>query len=80
MSCYRFEGNLRVKTYIGDISDVMSNVFKVSQSAIAKYLGLGDDEFQNFLVEPEKYPNGYNLSIKLLHLFKTFIIDKRYTI
>lgn len=68
------------KTYMGDILDVMCSLFKVSQSAVAKYLGLGDDEFKNFLVEPEKYPNGYKLSIKLLHLFKTFIIDKRYTV
>lgn len=67
------------KTYIGDLVDAMCSLFKVSQSAVAKYLGLGNDEFIKFLDEPEKYPNGYNLSIKLLHLFKTITIDKKYT-
>ena len=71
--------NTTEKTYIGDMVNAMCSLFKVSQSAIAKYLGLGNDEFISFLDNPGKYPNGYNLSIKILHLFKTFTIDKKYT-
>lgn len=61
------------KTYIGDISDVMCNLFKVSQSAIAKYLGLGDDMAEKYTV-----PKDVEAAQKHLPKTKSNYIDKEY--
>lgn len=68
------------KLYLHEIVLALCYYFEVSRIAVAKYLGIIEDQLSCFLDDPANYPNGYNLSIKLLHLFNTFLRDKRYSV
>ncbi len=70
--------NTENKSYLYDIVSVLCDYLEVSRIAVAKYLGISEDQLNCFLNEPEKYSNGYNISIKLLHLYITFFRDKKY--
>ncbi len=73
--CCDMEGNV----YLQSIVTVMRDYFMIPLSAIAKYLNLSVEQLNIFLNEPEDYANGYNLSIKLVHLFMTLVRDKRHS-
>ena len=66
--------------YLQNIVTVICNYFMISLSTIAKYLNLNVEQLNLFLDKPEHYPNGYNLSIKLMHLFMTLVRDKRHSV
>lgn len=64
--------------YLKDIVTAISAYFEVPPSAISKYLGLDKTQFESFLNKPVQYENGYELTIKLLHLFTSFVREKNY--
>lgn len=64
--------------YLKDIVTATSAYFEVPPRAISKYLGLDKEQFELFLNKPEQYENGYELTIKLLHLFTSFVREKNY--
>ncbi len=70
--------NTRDGAYLKDIVTATSTYFEVPPSAISKYLGLDKSQFELFLNKPEQYENGYELTIKLLHLFTSFVREKNY--
>lgn len=64
--------------YLQDVVSVLCDFLEVSRTAIAKHLGISEDQLNCFLNKPEEYPNGFNITIKLLHLFNTVFRDKKY--
>lgn len=70
--------NTKDGAYLKDIVTATSTYFEVPPSAISKYLGLDKSQFELFLNKPEQYENGYELTIKLLHLFTSFVREKNY--
>lgn len=64
--------------YLKDIVTAISAYFEVPPSAISKYLGLDKTQFESFLNKPDQHENGYELTIKLLHLFTSFVREKNY--
>ena len=70
--------NTKDGAYLKDIATAISAYFEVPPSAISNYLGLDNAQFKLFLNKPEQYDNGYELTIKLLHLFTSFVREKNY--
>ena len=70
--------NTKDGAYLKDIVTATSAYFEVPPRAISKYLGLDKEQFELFLNKPEQYENGYELTIKLLHLFTSFVREKNY--
>ena len=70
--------NTKDGAYLKDIVTATSAYFEVPPKAISKYLGLDKEQFELFLNKPEQYENGYELTIKLLHLFTSFVREKNY--
>jgi hypothetical protein len=66
-------------TYLQSMAYSFSNYFGFSLISIANYLNISEDELMVFLKEPDSYSGGYSLSIKMLHLFTTFIRDKKHS-
>lgn len=66
--------------YLHNIVTAICDYFMIPLSTIAKYLNLSEEQLGIFLDKPECYTNGYNLSIKLMHLFTTFVRDKRHSV
>lgn len=64
------------KTYLEDITTTICSYYEMSINAVSNYLGLDEVQFKVFLNNPEKYSNGYNLTIRLLHLFTTLVREK----
>lgn len=64
--------------YLKTVVDVISDRFAISINAIAKYLGLNEEQFHCFVKNPEKQKDGYQLTVKLLHLYTTIFRDKKY--
>lgn len=64
--------------YLESITELICVKFKLSQKAIAKYLGLDEVQFRCFIKEPEKLENGYQLTLRLLHLYTVFFRDTKY--
>lgn len=50
--------------------------FGLTYDSIAHYLNLTPDELKEFLAQPDKYSNTYNISLKLMNLFTAFVRDK----
>ncbi len=65
--------------YLKSMVETMNSYFKILPGTIAKYLGLDESELNAFLTQPKSYNDGYRISIKLIHLFTTFIRDKRHS-
>ena len=64
------------KTYLEDITTTICSYYEMPINAVSNYLGLDEAQFKAFLNNPEKYSNGYNLTIRLLHLFTTLVREK----
>ena len=64
------------KAYLEDITTTICSYYEMPIKAESNYLGLDEEQFNAFLNDPERYPNGYNLTIKLLHLFTTLVREK----
>lgn len=64
------------KAYLEDVSTVMCEYYKMPMNAVSNYLGLDEAQYQAFLNDPEKYSNGYNLTVRLLHLFISLVREK----
>lgn len=64
------------KTYLADMSSAMCEYYKMPMNAVSNYLGLDEAQYQAFLDDPERYSNGYNLTVRLLHLFTSLVREK----
>ena len=53
-----------------DIVHILVSYFGLTYDTIANYLELKTSELDEFLSKPENYKNTYNLSLKLMHLFR----------
>lgn len=71
-----YMSNTKDGAYLKDMVTAISAYFEVPPSAIANHLGLNKTQFEKFLNKPEQYENGYELTIKLMHLFITFVREK----
>ena len=60
--------------YLKDSVEALEQHFGFSHTAIAKYLGMSETAFDTFLENPAGYPDGYNLSIKLIH-FRSVLLQ-----
>ena len=54
-------------SYLKDSVEALEQHFGFTHTAIANYLGMRDEDFDIFMENPAAYPNGYKLSIKLMH-------------
>lgn len=70
--------NTKDSAYLKDIVTATSAYFEIPPRAISKYLGLDEEQFKLFLNKPDQYENGYELTVKLLHLFTSFVRKKNY--
>lgn len=64
------------KAYLQDISTAICEYYKIPMNAVSNYLGLDEAQYKAFLNDPERYFNGYNLTVKLLHLFTSLVREK----
>ena len=63
--------------YLENIVQTLVSYFGLSYIIIAHYLQLTTDELNVFLLTPEEYPNSFILTLKLMHLFTTFVRNKK---
>ena len=61
-------------SYLKDSVEALEQHFGFSHTAIAKYLGMSKPDFDTFLENPKDHPDGYNLSIKLIH-FRSVLLQ-----
>lgn len=64
------------KTYLADLSTAMCEYYKTPMNAVSNYLGLDEAQYQVFLNDPANYSDGYNLTVRLLHLFTSLVREK----
>ncbi len=62
--------------YLKDVVEALEMYFVLSHKAIASYMGLSVAEFNRFLDKPSEYPDGFELSVKLLHL-RNVLLQRR---
>lgn len=74
MEMYGYD--FRKKEYLESIADSLNRFYKVPISAIMRYLGLDEEQYRQFINEPEKYEDGLFLAMKLMSLFTTFVREK----
>ena len=55
---------------------VLVSHFGLAYDTIARYLDLTLDELNEFLEQPAIYNNTYNISLKLMNLFTSFVREK----
>lgn len=68
--------NVEQKTYLADIVKALNMFYEVPIVAIEKYLGINSEQFQAFINDPQCNEEGIYLTIKLFHLFTTFVRQK----
>ncbi len=61
--------------YLKDSVSALECFYHLSREAIANYMGMNLSEFECFLDDPQTYPDGHKLSIKLMH-FKTVLLQR----
>ncbi len=74
MEMYGYD--FRQKEYLESIADSLNRFYKVPISAIMRYLGLDEEQYRQFINEPEKYEDRLFLAMKLMSLFTTFVREK----
>ena len=72
--------------YLEDITDgknlesvvsALVSCYGLTCNTIAHYLDLTTSELNEFLAQPDKYSNSYNISLKLMNLFVAFVRNKK---
>lgn len=71
--------NIEYEGYLESIVEILKEQFEVSHEAIAAYLGLTMKQFYSFIIKPEAHDNSYSLTKRLLHLYTTFLRDKKFS-
>lgn len=61
-------------SYLKDSVEALEQHFGFTHTAIANYLDMSDTDFDTFLKNPKDHPDGYNLSIKLIH-FRSVLLQ-----
>lgn len=60
--------------YLKDSVEALEQHFGFSHTAIANYLGMSEPDFNAFLENPKGHPDGYGISIKLMH-FRSVLLQ-----
>lgn len=63
--------------YIRGIVQTLDYFFQVSSKTIANYLDISMGEFEKFLQNPCENGQYYRYSLKILHLFMSFVRDRK---
>ena len=61
-------------SYLKDSVKALEQHFGFTHTAIAKYLGMSEKDFDTFLKNPTEYPGGYDISMKLMH-FRSVLLQ-----
>mgnify|MGYP003302860765 CR=1 FL=1 len=61
-------------SYLKDSVKALEQHFGFTHTAIAKYLGMSEKDFDTFLKNPTAYPGGYDISMKLMH-FRSVLLQ-----
>lgn len=64
--------------YIRGIVQTLNNFFQISSKTIANYLDISMVEFEKLLQNPCEKEEYYRYSLKILHLFMSFVRDRKY--
>ena len=54
-------------SYLKDSVEALEQHFGLTHTAIAKYLGMSEPDFDTFLENPKDHPDGYDISMKFMH-------------
>lgn len=68
--------NVGSSKYFEDMAAVISEYFDIPKKAVSAYCGLDEMQYEAFLRNPKAYPNGYDITIRFLHLFNTLVREK----
>lgn len=63
------------RSYLKESISALEQFYHISQNAIASYCGMSSTELEKFLENPETYPNGYKILVKLMHL-RTVLLQR----
>lgn len=61
---------------LGGIVEGLEIFFAIPKHTTASYIGLTENQLDDFIENPKGYDNGYNISLKLMHLFTTIVRDR----
>ena len=64
-------------SYLKDSVEALERHYGFSHTAIANYLGMGEGDFDIFLENPATYPDGYKLSMKVMHFRSVLLQNQR---
>ncbi|MBD5521675.1 MAG: hypothetical protein HDR03_10765 [Lachnospiraceae bacterium] len=65
--------------YIRGIVQTLNYFFQISNKTIANYLDISMEEFEKLLQNPCEKVEYYRYSLKILHLFMSFVRDRKYS-
>ncbi len=60
--------------YLKDSVEALEQHFGFPHTAIASYLDMSEPDFDTFLGNPKDYPDGYDISMKLMH-FRSVLLQ-----
>ena len=63
--------------YLKDSVEALEQHYGFSHTAIANYLGMDEGDFDIFLEHPAAYPDGYKLSMKVMHFRSVLLQNQR---
>lgn len=69
--------NVENGTNLKGIVEGLEIFFAIPKHITASYIGVTENQLDDFIENPKDYDNGYNLSLKLMHLFTTLVRDKK---
>lgn len=69
--------SLEISSFLKDLLDSSSEIYKIPKDAVGNYLGMSKEQFASFLKNPEEYPNGFQKAIEMQRMLLLFSIDKR---
>lgn len=62
-------------SYLKESLSALEQFYHIPKNAIASYCGISSTELEKFLENPETHPNGYKISVKLMHL-RTVLLQR----
>lgn len=65
--------------YLLSLTEVLQTYFDIPNDAISRYIGLQDITLDDFLTSPQSTPLHDNYAKKLVHLYITYIRDKKHS-
>ncbi len=66
--------------YYGGLADSLTTYFGIPFSAVAGYVGAGEEELRQFLAAPLSHEKQAEFGMRICHLFTQFIRDPRFSI